>query len=125
MNIYAASRASLAARPAMWRALRERGALIVSTWVDTVEQALDGRTLWQIITADMAKAERLVLYVEPDDFPLKGALVEVGMALSQGIPVVVVAPGVILAEDMAPLGSWVLHPLVTFCDSIELAVGLA
>ena len=128
MKVYGASRASLPARPEMWRDLRSRGANIISTWIDEAGEGetQDFRQLWGRIQHEVASADRLVLYVEPEDFPLKGALIEVGMALALNIPVWVVAPGVKLNKrDLKPLGSWALHPLVLFCSHIELAVGLS
>ena len=68
-------------------------------------------------------AERLILYVEPDDFSLKGALVEVGLALGAGVKIFVVAPGVeIEPRSCRPIGSWINHPLVQVVSSIELAL---
>jgi len=124
-GVYVASRASEPARPAMWRALREQGHPIISTWID---EAGAGETqsqgeLWERIEREVTTAERLVLYAEPDDFPLKGAYVEVGMALAAGVPVYVVIPGVVLSvPTMRPLGSWAAHPAVKFCATVEAAL---
>lgn len=124
-GVYVASRASTPERPAMWRALRDAGHPIIATWID---EAGEGETacnaeLWQRIEREVTGAERLVLYVEPQDFPLKGAYVEVGMALAAGVPVKVVAPGVEMQpHTLRPLGSWAKHPLVTFCDTVEAAL---
>lgn len=125
--IYVASRASVPERPMMWKALRDKGAKIISTWIDEsgVGETECFSELWARIEKEIKAADRLVLYAKQEDFPLKGALVEVGMALSLGKPVYVVAPGVVINErDMKPIGSWAKHPSVTFCDDIELAVGL-
>jgi hypothetical protein len=127
MKVYGASRASLPARPAMWKDLRARGAKLTSTWIDEAgeNETDDFAQLWVRIQLEVAACDRLVLYVEPEDFPLKGALVEVGMALALNIPVWVVAPGVKLNKrDLKPMGSWAMHPLVLFCSDIEMAVGL-
>jgi hypothetical protein len=123
-RIYAASRASVPERPAMWRKLRDEGVNIVSTWID---EAGPGETasmteLWSQVEREIASCDRLVLYVEPDDFPLKGALVEIGMALGHGKPVYVVASGVRIGTDFRPLGSWLAHPLVTLAGSVRDAV---
>lgn len=124
-TIYVASRASVPARGEMWRAIRARGANIISTWID---EDGEGQTasmpdLWKRIIAEVARSSRLVLYVEPEDFPLKGALIEVGAALAFGRPVRVVAPGVAIEpRSMRPLGSWASHPLVSFWDDAEAAV---
>lgn len=113
---------------------RHRGSFVVSTdkffkeassWID---EAGAGETtnlgeLWTRIEAEISASERLILYVEPEDFPLKGALIEVGMAIAHRIPIHVVAPGVVLEpRSMRPIGSWVRHPLVTFADTMEEAL---
>lgn len=112
----------------MWKALRKGGAAIVSTWIDEAGtgDTTDFTELWSRIESEIRMADRLVLYVEPGDFPLKGALVEVGMALARGKQVMVVAPGVVIdPRDFKPLGSWVGHPNVSLCDSLALAFGPA
>lgn len=123
---YIASRASLPERSAAWRKLRDvAGWKITSSWIDEagVGESADLGSLWSRIEAEIARSERLILYVEPDDFPLKGALIEVGMALAHRIPIRVVAPGVALDPvSLRPIGSWVRHPLVTFCDTMDEAL---
>lgn len=124
-GVYVASRASTPERPAMWRRLRDQGHPIISTWID---EAGEGDTenlgeLWKRIEREVKSAIGLVLYVEAGDFPLKGAYIEVGIALAAGIPVTVVCPGVALdPRSMRPLGSWAKHPLVWFCDDVEAAL---
>ncbi len=123
---YIASRASISERPAEWRRLRdEEGYKITSTWIDEAGpgQTADMGELWIRIAAEVAASERLILYVEPDDFPLKGALVEVGIAIGNLIPIFVVAPRVALAPvSCRPLGAWCRHPLVRFAKSMEEAL---
>lgn len=124
-GIYVASRASLPERSAMWRRHRECGAVINSTWID---EAGEGETddfseLWVRITAEISRSEMLILYAEPGDFPLKGALIEVGIALGHGIPVRAVLPGVELEpRSCRPVGSWMRHPLVTRFNSVMEAI---
>lgn len=125
-GIYVASRVKHAER---WQCLRDYvGVPIISTWID---EAHEGETddmseLWQRIKTEIAHAERLVLYASLADFPLKGALVEAGMALAVGVPVVcVLHPDVILEpRSMRPLGSWASHPLVSFSSDIIEACNL-
>lgn len=122
---YVASRASIPERSAMWRALRAQGANIVSTWIDEAGagESAYPTELWTRIEREIKAADRLILFVAPEDFPLKGALIEVGMALSLGKPVIVVAPDVQLEpRSMRPLGSWAAHPLVSFKLSVEAAL---
>jgi len=123
---YIASRASLPERSAAWRRLRDvDGWKITSSWIDEAGagQSMDLGSLWVRIEAEIDRSERLILYVETDDFPLKGALIEVGMAIAHRIPIRVVAPGVILDPvSFRPIGSWVRHPLVKFCDTMDDAL---
>lgn len=124
-SFYVASRASVPERGAMWRALRASGIPVTSTWIDEdgEGQTEDNGELWERIRREVRAAEALILYVEPDDFPLKGALVEVGMAMALNIPVGVIAPGVELqARSLRPLGSWAAHPRVWFFETVGDAV---
>jgi len=123
---YIASRASLPERSAAWRRLRDvDGWKITSTWIDEAGagQSNDIGSLWVRIESEIAGSERLILYVEPGDFPLKGALIEVGIAIAHLIPIRVVAPGVqIDPVSFRPLGSWVCHPLAKFADTMDEAL---
>lgn len=127
---YIASRASLPERSAAWRHLRDvDGYLIVSSWIDVVTQPLNAddtkplHAIWENITQEVTTAERVIVYAEPDDFPLKGTLVEVGMALAVGTPIYLVLPGVdIEAETFRPIGSWINHPLVKLVGSMDDAL---
>lgn len=125
-GIYIASRASIPERAAAWRILRDvDGWNITSSWIDEAGegQTSDFGDLWSRIESEVCNAERLILYVEPDDFPLKGALIEVGMALAAGVKVFVVALGVRLEErSCRPLGSWIKHPLVDVVASMSEAL---
>ncbi|WP_434716224.1 hypothetical protein [Paraburkholderia sp. A3RO-2L] len=123
---YIASRASIPARAAQWRHLRDvEGWHITSSWID---EAGEGETdsfseLWVRIENEIRNAERLILYAEADDFPLKGAYIEVGMALAFGIKVFVVAPGVTIEpRSRRPVGSWMDHPLVSLVPDIATAL---
>lgn len=126
VGVYIASRASLQERAANWRMLRDVGGWnIISSWIDEAGegQTSDFSELWLRIENEIRHAERLILYVEPGDFPIKGALIEVGMALVLGVPVYVVAPGVHLEERSGrPLGSWIHHPRVVMRNSMADAL---
>lgn len=127
MNVgtYIASRASLPERSAAWRRLRDDGWKITCSWIDEAApgETVDLGALWDRIEQEIARSERLILYVETEDFPLKGALVEVGMAIAHRIPTRVVAPGVVLEPvSFRPVGSWVRHRLVSFCDTMDEAL---
>ena len=127
---YIASRASLPERSEAWRKLRDvDGYLIVSSWIDVVTQPLNAddtkplHAIWENITQEVTTAERVIVYAEPDDFPLKGTLVEVGMALAVGTPIYLVLPGVdIEKETFRPIGSWINHPLVSLVSTMDEAL---
>ena len=126
LPVYVASRASIEARPQMWRALRDRGWQISSTWIDKLgEDTSDNpdalTELWACIESEIAQSAGVLLYGEPEDFPLRGALMECGFALGMGKHVAIVAPGVEIDENMRPLGSWVRHPRVQMFSDLESA----
>lgn len=125
MRIYVASRASIPERSAMWRQLRADGVNIVSSWID---EAGSGETAnlsehWQNICKEIISSERLILYVQETDFPLKGAFVEVGIALGHSIPVCVVTPDCNFSTpSYRPIGSWITHPLVRVMRNMQQAL---
>ena len=62
-----------------------------------------------------------MLYAEQGDFPRKGALIEVGLAIAMCRPVAVVLPAEtyidglpswVYGDTLKPVGSWVRHPRV-------------
>ena len=127
-GVYVASRASVPERSAMWRMHRDHGRPIISTWIDEAGEgeSHDLGVLWERILAEVTTAKALILYAATNDFPLKGAFIEVGMALAAGVPVFVVLDGVDLEpRSLRPLGSWARHPLVTFAPSVTDAFRLA
>jgi len=101
----------------MWRAYRAQGANIISSWIDEAGpgQTASFHELWVRIQDEIRRCDRLVFYVESlHDFPMKGVLVEVGMAFGLLKPV-----WIVLGKDVPvdgrtyrPLGSWVEHPCV-------------
>ena len=133
-RIYIASRASLPERPAAWRKLRDvDGYNIVSSWIDSIDKSIEFQTqedsdflmqsLWLNFTSEIQSSDLLIVYVEPDDFPLKGTLVEVGIAIGSGIPIFIVAPNVVIEKDTyRPIGSWIKHPLITIVSSMDEAL---
>lgn len=108
----------------IWRELRAEGYRINSTWIDEAGQGEtpDMSRLWSRIAREVASSSRFVLYIEPYDFPLKGALVEAGIALANLIPIMIVAPRVKLDKSFRPIGSWMCHHMVHSYDSIEDAM---
>src|SRR5688572_27845704 len=86
------------------------GADIISTWIDEAGEGESGcmAELWERIIAEVSRSQSLLFYAKPDDFPLKGALVEVGAALALGKPVVACLPGVEL--ETSRTGDAILSP---------------
>lgn len=124
LGVYVASRVRHAR---MWQQFRRDGVIIASSWID---EAGEGETgdfgeLWARIEREIRSSRALVLYAQENDFPLKGALVEVGMALAVGVPVFVYTNAKLDGRTMRPMGSWILDRRVTMCESIHGAVGLA
>lgn len=109
-GIYTASKVRHAG---LWKTYRAEGHPVISTWID---EAGEGETkcetdLWVRCVREASSAGVLIVYVERYD-TLKGALVEVGAALASGVKVLVV--GVIGS-------SWLAHPLVYQCGSLDEA----
>lgn len=121
-GVYVASRASVPERSAMWRSLRDYNHYpIISSWID---EAGEGETadfgeLWNRIALEIFRSRGLILYAERDDFPLKGALVEVGIALALGKPVAIVLDFDPDGRTMKPIGSWIAHPLVQRASDVH------
>lgn len=124
-SVYVASRASIPERGAMWRKFRDDGYRITSSWIDEDGEGAtdDFGDLWTRITREVSDATAVILYAEQGDFPLKGAYIEVGIALGQNKPVIVCLPNVSLEpRSCRPIGSWISHPLVTRIDDIQEAM---
>ena len=119
--IYIASRVKHAPK---WRKYRaSSGAAIISSWIYEAEegQTSDLSELWARIRDEISLSSVLVFYAEADDFPLKGALVEVGIAMALRIPIRVVTPGVCLDKNCRPVGSWMRHKSVQVFSTVEEA----
>lgn len=121
-GIYVSSRANVPGRPGMWRGLRRRGWPIVSTWIDEPNPR-DFAELWSRIHREIHLSCGLVFYAEASDFPVRGAGVEVGIALGLGKRVVACLPGVELeGPTLRPVGTWLAHPLVVREDCLANAL---
>ncbi len=108
IGIYIASKTTHAAQ---WRTLRDRGAPIISTWID---EAGAGETsnwpdLWSRCVSEASSASALVVFRNENSEVLKGAWVEVGAALASGVPVFAVGCGEF---------SFRHHPLVFECKNL-------
>lgn len=114
-KVYVASKSKFGS---MWKSVREPltegGVQIVSTWIDECGEGetVDFADLWMRCVTEASTCDLLVAYHEDGDV-WKGAFIEIGSALSHGVPVYVLG---------RPPGSWVDHPLVTFAESIDDAI---
>ena len=122
-KVYVASR-GLPERSKMWLDLRTRGVQITASWIeDPDEAAWDFTELWQEVVREIHASDAILAYVEKEDFPVRGVLVEVGVAIGAGLPVHVVLPGVKLeGPSLRPLGAWAHHPLVKRHDNMSDAL---
>jgi len=123
-KIYVASRAGVPERVAMWLELRRRGMVITSSWIDEpYENVQDLGALWLKIVEEVQGADAVLVYAALEDFPVRGVLVEAGIALGKGIPVHVVVPGGgLTGPSLRPLGAWANHPLVTRYEVLDKAL---
>lgn len=88
----------------------------VCTWIDEGDEGatIDWSDLWTRCVTEAASADAVIAYYEQGD-ELKGALVEVGVALGAGKPVYLVGH---------PPHSWVNHPNVRQALSVDDALAL-
>ena len=110
IRLYTASKIE---RAPIWQRMRQEwGDKIefTSRWLDMCDlegtaTEKDFRRFWLIDKADIARSDYLMLWGEGDEH-LRGALVEAGMAIAYGTPVLTIG-------KHADYGSWQFHPLVT------------
>lgn len=110
--IYIASKTCHASE---WRFLRDRGVPVSSTWIDEAGagESADLRDLWRRCVMESSEASCLVAYMEEGEI-LKGAYAEIGCALSNGKPVLMVG----FPKELSMLS----HPLVIVMPDIETAI---
>lgn len=115
LRMYVASKSSHGPK---WQEARavwaELGVEIISTWID---ESAEGESasmtdLWVRCVAEASACDLLVAYHLRGE-QWKGAFVEIGAALAHGRYVYVIG---------RPPGSWVNHPLVTFCENVDDAI---
>lgn len=114
-GIYIASKTKHADK---WKAYRTAGFPIISTWIDEAgpdeSDSLTG--LWLRCVTEATNAAVLVAYREKDEI-LKGAMIEIGCALSQ-------PRLVLLAGDWEGF-TFVNHPAVKNVENINTAFSIA
>lgn len=121
-GIYVASRTHHAK---FWREYRAQGFNITSSWIDESGEGetADMGELWTRIVREVGASKSVLIYVNGADFPLKGALIEVGAAIALGKRIILCAPGVVFEKrSCRPIGSWINHPLVARVDHIAEAL---
>lgn len=86
MKIYMASKVKHAPK---WLELRDRGAPIISTWIDEWQPnaSKDHQDLWRRCVDEAHRADVLIAYREEGEI-FKGAPVEIGAALAGGAGVI-------------------------------------
>jgi hypothetical protein len=116
LTVYMASKIVHAPK---WRALRDAGYRIISTWIDEAGpgESKDLADLWSRCIREASTADLLVAYREPGEV-LKGAFIEIGAALARGRLVHLVG------FDDGTL-SFVNHPGCALYGSVEEALGVA
>ena|SRR5438309_255045 len=119
MKVYIASKIMYAERfrrlRTEWNAHRVE---IYSRWLDQAvhENSAtpdDFHIFWLTDEQDVKESDAVIVYGETGD-TLRGALVEAGIAIGAGIPVIIVG-------DSPSFASWQYHPKVVRADSLEHA----
>ena len=113
-GIYTASKTRHAP---MWQQYRSDGYPVISTWIDEAGpgETQDHNDLWQRCIRESQMCEAMVVYREPDDV-LKGAWLEMGVALGAGVPVFAVG-----CREFT-IGK---SGLLTHCDTVDEAMEAA
>jgi len=120
-KVYFASKLTYARR--LWELALKWNLETTSRWLSQADLELKGSPsteefgiFWLVDEEDVRRSDALIVYGEADDI-LKGALVEVGMAIALGKLVICVGAS-------SSFGSWTNHPLVLIAPSLEGAVKL-
>jgi hypothetical protein len=116
-SIYIASKTKHAAK---WLALRDKGVNIISTWIDEAGegQTTDMPDLCSRCIHEAEVCNAMIVYAEDGDI-LKGALVELGVALAvTGKPIFFVGP--VLRDGSV----FTHHPSVSSIQTVEEAIEL-
>ena len=115
LRVYTASKLK---HGAMWRALCAENSHFIAhaRWlkhnsIGTPDDPADAVAFWLQDEQDVKDADVLVLYAEEGE-KLRGALVEVGIALAWGVPVIVVG-------SHSDYGTWQFHPGVRRVDNMR------
>jgi hypothetical protein len=104
-------------RAAMWRTMRNDGFPIISTWIDDGgPESINFSEAWPRYLAEASSAAVMLVFLSLGEV-LKGGLLEIGAALSQGTKVIVVG-------EIPQLPTAILHDnlieVVTLTEGIRL-----
>lgn len=121
LRIYFASKLRHAAK---WRKLCAESSDFIAhaRWLKhntlgTADTSENAREFWGQDEQDVRDADVVIVYAEAQDH-LRGALVEAGIAVASGVPVIVVG-------DHADYGTWQYHAGVRRVGTIHQAIELA
>ncbi len=109
----------------MWRKLQQEVPHVFfnARWIKRAEKedAMEGddfRELWHECQQDVKDADVILVYAE-DDERLKGALVEIGMAIAFGVRVIIVTT---VEDPITLLGTWLWNNGVMRVRTMEEAM---
>lgn len=116
MRVYVASHSDLAIAETILDWAGENYINMIASWPGMLlagvpESSWNAKVFWQLDIEEVKNADVLVVLPASHD-PLRGALVEVGVALGADVPVVLVG-------DYDSYGSWRHHPLVHKLPDLE------
>jgi hypothetical protein len=117
IRVYTASKISTAA---LWRELDRswphvhfHARWLKHNFKGTTDRQEYARAFWREDEIDVQCADTLIVYAKEGEH-LQGALVEVGMAIAFGVPVIAVG-------DHPDYSTWQFHPLVTRVADLKAA----
>lgn len=116
----------------MWQLLRrDRGVPINSSWIyDPTQFDLMNRNqcskAWAKYVKEVREASCVLAYTTDGDKPLKGGLIEIGIAIGLGKLIFLVAESKDFSTDwMHNLGTWIHHDAVVKCFNLQDGIDLA
>lgn len=114
-KIYVASKTKHAYR---WKALRDWGYNIISTWIDEAGegQSADLNDLQQRCINESLACDLMIVYAEKEDY-LKGAFIEMGVALSANKRIYLI--GEVLPNGSAFTHNKNVYHIETFESAVE------
>ena len=101
-----------------WIDLRNKGYNIISTWIDEAGpgQTKDKSELCNRVIDEVKNSDFLIVYIENGEF-LKGALIEMGIAMGFGIPIFTV--GQVLKPDSVFTYCSLIHQFNSIEESLN------